>query len=422
MLALSVTVVDATARDPTLPVAGIGENAPRLFGDAAFLARAVPVVRLIVPWNDIDRNPARLDAWLGGAASAGATPLVAFSNATDCPAACSPPSRSQLGGAFDRLRMRFPWVTEFTAWNEANLAAGTTGSPARAAGYQDELAARCPWCTIVAADVLDTAGMRAWLTAYRAALHTSPRVWGLHNYFDGRTLSDDGLRTVLDEVPGEVWLTETGGIVRSDPLVLGDRAARQALAHVWNLAAEHRDRVRRVYAYSWYAGSPEARFDAGLNDGDGRPRPAMAVFDAMLDGVPHVPIDAPEPPGAAPGTTSPGAPKAGGAPLGDPAPAPGPPARRTVTTTAAAGGLRVARVHWLSGRALRVLLRCEGNRRCRGAVVVRDGSARRRRTLARCAAVLAPGTSGAGTLRLRARPRADVRIALSGRRVSADRC
>ena len=55
--------------------------------------------------------------------------------------------------------------------------------------------------------------MLGWLARYRAALPEVPVVWGLHNYHDTTHVLSDGLESFLQAVSGEVWLTETGGIV-----------------------------------------------------------------------------------------------------------------------------------------------------------------------------------------------------------------
>ena len=38
-------------------------------------------------------------------------------------------------------------------------------------------------------------------------------IWGLHNYIDANRFRTTGTRSLLRAVPGEVWFTETGGLV-----------------------------------------------------------------------------------------------------------------------------------------------------------------------------------------------------------------
>ena len=64
----------------------------------------------------------------------------------------------------------------------------------------------------MAADVLDQSTVTKWLKDFIRYSHNRGRIWGLHNYKDVNRRQSKGLTTVLKTVPGEVWLTETGGI------------------------------------------------------------------------------------------------------------------------------------------------------------------------------------------------------------------
>ena len=129
--------------------------------------------------------------------------------------ACVLPSATEMRTAFRAFRARWPWVTAFGAWNEGNHAEpADRGPPAAAAELYTVLAEACPECRIAAADVVDSANMTAWVRAFLAALPERPRLWGLHNYGDvtrARTTMTEALLALVD---GDVWITETGGIVR----------------------------------------------------------------------------------------------------------------------------------------------------------------------------------------------------------------
>ena len=134
--------------------------------------------------------------------------------------------------------------------------------------------AECDGCTVVAGDVLDQPGMTRYLAAYRRGLDGSPTIWGLHNYADANRFRKSGLSALLKAVPGEIWLTETGGIVafgRAFPR--NERRAARALQYAFDLAVKT-PRVRRIYLYNWTGGKPGDRFDAGIVGPDGKPRPA----------------------------------------------------------------------------------------------------------------------------------------------------
>ena len=91
------------------------------------------------------------------------------------------------------------------------------------------------------------AGWRATSSSYRRHLDGEPAIWGLHNYADTNRFRDSGLRDLLAAVPGEVWLTETGGIVqfgRSFPR--DERRAARAVALRAQARARQRARQARL--------------------------------------------------------------------------------------------------------------------------------------------------------------------------------
>jgi hypothetical protein len=140
----------------------------------------------------------------------------------------------------------------------------------------------------MAADLLDTANLFPYLRAFMRRAPGRPRLWGLHNYQDVNLHTSADTRQMLATVPGELWLSETGGIVR-----LGDSAqfrysesrAAQSTRWLFTLADRYdapgrgpRSRVTRVYVYKWFGEPPDARFDAGLTDMYGTPRAGFFVF------------------------------------------------------------------------------------------------------------------------------------------------
>ena len=70
----------------------------------------------------------------------------------------------------------------------------------------------CKGCKVLGADVLDQSNVTTWLQGFIRYSHNKARIWGLHNYKDVNRHQSKGLTNVLKTVPGEVWLTETGGI------------------------------------------------------------------------------------------------------------------------------------------------------------------------------------------------------------------
>jgi hypothetical protein len=266
-------------------VVGIGEQGPAMFSDPRFKALGIDKGRLVTAYDatrvrferDLD------DTWLRAARAAGVEPFVTFGHSRVNPTKL--PSVAEFRSSFRAFRKRYPDVRVYAPWNEINHASQPTSrAPRRAAEYYNVVKAECPGCTVLAGDLLDQAGMGRYLKEYRRHLDGRPRIWGLHNYADSNRFRDRGLRELLDAVPGDVWLTETGGIVRFGRSFPRDeqRAAR-AVSYALCLARRH-DRVKRVYLYNWTGSKPGDRFDSGLVGPDGKPRPGYERLRAALRG------------------------------------------------------------------------------------------------------------------------------------------
>jgi hypothetical protein len=85
---------------------------------------------------------------------------------------------------------------------------------------------------------------------------------------------------------GEVWLTETGGIVKfagDFPNNHGSGLTRSAkvLKFMFGVAASNL-RIKRLYIYDWTGGTPSARFDSGLMNAHYQPRPGYVVVCKQL--------------------------------------------------------------------------------------------------------------------------------------------
>ena len=272
-------------------VPGVSEQGAAMFTDPCFRAFGIRTARLVAPWNAIDTETAWLDRWLGAAAAAGVEPLVAFNRArvSGCPHdPCELPDVAAYEAAVGRFLARYPWVHVITPWNEPNhRSEPTSRHPEAAAAYYGAVRRACPACTIVAGDVLDTDNMLRWLSAYHAALSEEPKVWGLHNYHDTTHRLADGLKSFLHAVAGEVWLTETGGIVElrngSGRVThrYDEQRAANGVRQAFALARADAARIRRVYIYNWQD-RPNGYFTSGLLDASGRARAAFFVFGDEL--------------------------------------------------------------------------------------------------------------------------------------------
>jgi hypothetical protein len=296
LLALALTAVPAAAHAATVTV-GLGDQNPDVFADARFQALGLKRVRVITPWNvALSRGDrAWLDNWLAHAQAAGVDPLVSFGAASGsrCPARpCKLPNTATFDRAFRAFRARWPQVRTIGVWNEANHRSQPTFRyPDQAARFFNIVKKRCRGCRIVAADVIDDKNMVRWVTKFRAVARGA-HLWGLHNYRDSnprRGQRYGGTKLLLRTVPGKVWLTETGGIVRfvlPDGRTLfpySERRANVAIGRVLRLARQYRSRIQRLYVYHWRQDSFDNRFDAGLLNRNGDPRPSYLTLKRWLN-------------------------------------------------------------------------------------------------------------------------------------------
>jgi hypothetical protein len=279
---------------------GLGEQNAAMFDSPAWQGLKLTRVRYLVPW-DYAKDPGQrdeVDDYMARARAAHQDVLVTFTAHRGCfsaagrystKKACRAPSANAYRTAFRAFDAKFPWVRTYSAWNEINHPSQPTfKSPRTAARYYNVLRSRAGKAKfrVMAADMLDTGNMRRYLTAFRRYAKGSPRLWGLHNYGDVNRHRTNFTKTMLRTVPGEVWLTETGGIVKLLPSF--KRSTSRAAARtkdMFRLADAYdtrrhgmRSRLTRLYVYSWFGERASARFDAGLMDGHGSPRKAFSIF------------------------------------------------------------------------------------------------------------------------------------------------
>ncbi len=278
-------------------IVGMGDQKPQMFDSPAFQALGVKRVRFLVPydWYKHQGNENEVIGFMNRAQAARADVFVHFTARRGCfrsgrysrAKACRAPSVKAYMSAFNRFRREYPFVRTFGVWNEGNhVSQPVARNPRRAAQYF--LAARkaCRGCTLVAADVLDISNMRPWLRRFLGAAKGKARIFGLHNYQDVNRRTASGTRALLATVPGQVWLTETGGILKFLPAFKRSQK-RQAnrTKYMFRLADRYdrrlsglRSRITRLYNYQWTGVERSARFDAGLVNPNGSGRKAYRTF------------------------------------------------------------------------------------------------------------------------------------------------
>lgn len=272
------------------PAVGIADQKPAMFTDPLFAGLGVRYARLVVPWDAMDGGfqLAELTTWLRAARAAGVTPLLSFGHSRREGRQKLRPTPKALQRQFRRLRLNFPWVREFATWNEPNhCSQPLCRTPEVAARYFDALTRACRSCTILGAEVLDTPNLRSWVRRFRAKAKFEPRVWGLHNYVDANRFTTKGTRALLAATRGEVWFTETGGIVRRTarakiPFEESVSHAADATRWLFDRLVPLSPRVRRVYLYHWNPAGPDDTWDSALINAQGRPREAFRVVRARV--------------------------------------------------------------------------------------------------------------------------------------------
>jgi hypothetical protein len=221
---------------------------------------------------------------MAGAKATGARPLVTFDRA---PGRTSyNPRPAELVAAMNGLRTRYG-VTEFSAWNEANI----NKRPEIVAKWYRALVTACPSCTILGADLLDRDNIATWAKRFVKAAKKSPKVWGLHNYIDANRKTTRTTKLLLKTVKGRIWFTETGGIVSRNnastvQFPTSAPHAADVTKFIFDKLVKLSPRIQRVYLYHWDTGVGGGEtWDSGFVGPDGAERPALEVLKGVLGGI-----------------------------------------------------------------------------------------------------------------------------------------
>ena len=100
----------------------------------------------------------------------------------------------------------------------------------------------------VVQEVHDPGGRRArlernidsYLRQFQKASKGKGRIWGLHNYKDVNRHKSKGIQRVLRVTKGQLWLTETGGLVqfKTSGFKYSPKRAAKATKYMFKLAQE----------------------------------------------------------------------------------------------------------------------------------------------------------------------------------------
>jgi len=264
---------------------GFGEQRPTMFTDPNWQALGLTDARLVVGWDALgtEWQRAEVDAWIAAAQAAGARPLIALTRSRTPSKIRKVPTAAQYKKAFLEFRKRYPLVKDYITWNEANhCSQPVCHKPKTVAKYYDTMVKYCKGCRIVAADLLDLASVTKWIPVFKKAVKHRPKIWVIHNYIDANRFTTVGTKRMLKLTSGQLWFTETGGVVKrskTSPIKFpsGLTHAAKATDYVLRKLTKVSPRVKRVYLYHFQHQGLDNPWDSGILDRLGKPRPAYKV-------------------------------------------------------------------------------------------------------------------------------------------------
>ena len=271
---------------------GLGDEQDEMFSNPLWKQLHTKIARYIAPYDAAVRpySLAKATAWIHAAEAQHQQVLVAFYHSEYTPTTI--PSLATYKKDVAKFIKLFPHVTQYQSWDEANRGniRGVLASPSAVldAQYYQALLRACKGCTVIGLDVLDAQDIGPTLTYIsefkREIYHLEtvmPKIWGLHNYSDINRLESWRTSDLLRALGGEIWLTETGGIVKfggAFPNNHGSGLTRSAKVLKYMFAvAGARSQIKRVYIYDWTGGTSSTRFDAGLMNAHDQPRAGYVV-------------------------------------------------------------------------------------------------------------------------------------------------
>jgi hypothetical protein len=274
---------------------GISDQSATTFANPLYAPLHLSLARYITPWDVMSRAipRAQLAAWVGAARLANQRIVVAFEASHTRGHQRTLPSVKVYTKAVAAFHKAYPDIKDIQPWNEVNrcqrkVAGGTyVGQPTchnpRAAA-QYYMAARKVFrgAKVTGLDILDQAKVDSavrYVKSFLRYAHPRPRYWGFHNYSDTNRFSGSRTRALLRATrSGEVWLTETGGIVHlGKSFPYSTSRAAKALGCMFTLARSS-SRITRLYVYQ-FNGLPRgsSQFDAGLINPNQTLRPGYNV-------------------------------------------------------------------------------------------------------------------------------------------------
>ena len=273
------------------PVIGVGEQRGQIFSDPPWTELGLRDTRLVVSWDvaSIPFERADVDGYLAAAEAAGARVMVTFGHSRARSRAKQLPSVARYrraflassAGASPRCRRSWPGTRPTTAPSRP-----ATGRSARRALLRRD-PPHCP----AAASWPRTSWTRdwcRWAARFRRAAGHRRGSGGCTTTSTPTASAPRAPGRCSATVQGDVWFTETGGLVERQQRLDGPPArleAHAAKATDWRArpARELSPRIKRVYLYHWRpAPEPFPTWDSALLDREGRPRLAYDVLHTWV--------------------------------------------------------------------------------------------------------------------------------------------
>jgi hypothetical protein len=279
---------------------GMSEQNAHMFVEPSFAALKTTMARYVVPWDvltargrQVDKE--NVDNWIKTAQKANQDILIAFETSRKTPRKA--PTVKQYTRAIRRFQKTYPSIHNIQAWNEVNRCPDTNEAgyvvgqptcrkPKLAALYY--MAARRVFkgAKITGVDILDARDISCkrmdcalkYLRTFMKYAKPRPKYWGLHNYADTNRFSMKRTKAILKVTRrGDVWLTETGGIVSlGKNFPYNPKRAAKALGCMFSLANSN-PRITRLYVYEYFGQKKSKLFDAGLLNPNFSKRPGYEI-------------------------------------------------------------------------------------------------------------------------------------------------
>jgi polysaccharide biosynthesis protein PslG len=289
-------ILAAPVQAKAKPVVGIGEQSPQLFSDQRWVdlpKNKKHYVRYVMPWDALRFKATRplVDEWMRGAEATHARVMLSFSYSVKHSRQFKVPSNSAYRKQIKAVRKRYPFITTFQTWNEANQGLQPTfKKPKAAARLYDTLVKTCKHCTITAPSLLLASDLKAvrWAKTFDKAAKKKVKIWAIHNHIDANRNTKTGTKLFLKYTRGQVWMTETGAIWnrwigRRKLKQYNHKTAVRAVRNIFKLQRLNPRRIKRIYVYNWFGRAEKRpRWDSGLVNASGTERKTLKTLRAQL--------------------------------------------------------------------------------------------------------------------------------------------